>query len=270
MPRKRWIKLWTQETLYGSTSKELDPAERWVWLGFLALAGDSIEPGKIQVAPNIPWTDTQLSLLLGVSISILLSAKEKMVQHGKITINGEVIAVTNWERYQSEYDRTKKYKHTLFSTPETTPKQNVENLHQKVSAIPDQRGGEGKGIPHLPSTPLLPFTKVKGFQELKNEAIKVTKKKDQIASLVEAFRFYHAHAPLSDFEKLGSRVAGIFKSISDDYLYLLKIIWVSSSMDITGSHLNYIQGMIKGGKKLDVATEYADSGYYGKLGGKSE
>lgn len=259
MPRKRWIKLWTQETLYGTTIKELEPAERWVWLGFLALAGDSIEPGKIQAAPSIPWTDAQLAQLLGISTSVLQSAKAKMVEHGKITINSEIIIIANWEKYQSEYDRTKKYKHTPPSTPKNTPQQKVENggekIQQKVSAIPDQTRSDQKNI--------LPFTLVKGFQELRNEAIKITDKKGQIAFLIEAFKFYHSHAPPSDFEKLGGRVAGTLKSISDDYLYLLKLIWDSSSADIAGSHLNYIQGKIRGaksrGRRLPTEKEIEES-----------
>ena len=239
MPRKRWIKLWTQETLYGTTIKELEPAERWVWLGFLALAGDSIEPGKVQAAPSIPWTDAQLAQLLGVSTRVLQSAKTKMVKHGKITINSEVVVITNWEKYQSEYERTRKYKHTPFPTPKSTPEQKVENngekIHQKVSAIPDQTIPED----------ILPFTKVKGFQDALVELDKIGNKGGKIAFLINAFKYYHENAPPADFESLGSRIAGILKLISDDYRYLAKLIWDSSSVDIAGSHLNYIQGMIR-------------------------
>lgn len=142
MPRKRWIKLWTQETLYGTTTRELEPAERWVWLGFLALAGDSVEPGTICAAPEVPWTDKQLSDVLKVSPAVLQSAKTKMLKHEKITINEDIIHITNWERYQSEYERTKKYHGTIFPTANTTPKSTtklkVEKRVENVSSIPDQ------------------------------------------------------------------------------------------------------------------------------------
>ena len=240
MPRKRWIKLWTQETLYGTTSRELDPAERAVWFGFLALAGDSIEPGKIQAAPGIPWTDEQLTKVLNVSIETLKSAKEKMLHYGKITINSEVMTINNWERYQSEYERTKKYGKTSKPTNTSTTDPNVENNVENLSSIPDQTRPDQKNN--------IPFAKVKGFNSLKNELSKVNKKGNKIAFLIDSFKFYHSNAPLEDFQNVGGRLAGILKTISNDYLYLLKLIWDSSSTEIAGSHLNYIQGMI-GGKK---------------------
>ena len=111
--RRRWIKLWTQETLYGTTSRELDPAERWVWCGFLALAGDSPVPGKICLAPGIPYTDQQLAAILRVPQDVLEQAREKMIRFEKIKVNAEVIEVLNWDRYQEtreeymkEYMRT--------------------------------------------------------------------------------------------------------------------------------------------------------------------
>jgi len=110
MPRKRWIKLWTQETLYGTTSRELTPAERAVWYGFLALAGDSIEPGKIQAAPGIPWTNEQMATILNVPLETLLSAKEKMIRFGKITVNENIIHITNWEKYQGEYEKLREWR----------------------------------------------------------------------------------------------------------------------------------------------------------------
>jgi len=243
MPRKRWIKLWTQETLYGTTVKELDPAERWVWLGFLALAGDSIEPGKIQIAPGIPWTDAQLAQLLDVPISTLQTAREKMIEHNKITINSDIINITNWNKYQSEYERTRKYKSTQVSTSKPTTEPNVEKsvekIQQKVSSITDQTRPDQKNN-------ILPFTKVKGFPRLKKE---LQEEKNKIGFLVDAFKAYHAHAPPADFENLGGRLAGILKTISNDYNYLLGLIWDTRSVAIRGSHLNYIQGKIRGTKR---------------------
>jgi len=146
MTRKRWVKLWTQEVLYGTTTRELEPAERWVWLGFLALAGDSVEPGTICAAPGVPWTDKQLAHVLKVSPAVLESAKTKMLNHEKITINEGIIHISNWGKYQSEYDRTKKYRGTIFSGPNATPKSTtqlnvekvVEKVQENVSSIPDQ------------------------------------------------------------------------------------------------------------------------------------
>jgi len=128
--------------LYGTTTRELEPAERWVWLGFLALAGDSVEPGTICPAPGVAWTDKQLADVLKVSPAILQSAKTKMVNYGKITVNEGIIHICNWEKYQSEYERTKKYRSTIFPTENATEKsttqENVVKGVENVSTIPDQ------------------------------------------------------------------------------------------------------------------------------------
>ena len=85
----------------------------------------------------------------------------------------------------------------------------------------------------------------KGFQALKEQ---LNQTKNKVGFLVDAFKTYHAHAPPEDFGDLGGRIAGILKSISYDYGYLLDRIWNSQSIDISGSHLNYIQGKIRGTK----------------------
>lgn len=105
MPRRRWIKLWTQEMLYGTTSQELDLAEQAIWFKFLALAGDSPEPGQICVAPGIPFTEEQLVAILGAPIPTLRGAIEKMVKFEKIIINDGIIHIVNWLKYQTTFDR---------------------------------------------------------------------------------------------------------------------------------------------------------------------
>ena len=45
--RRKWIKLYSYQTLYGTLFSEMeDPAERFVWFGFLLLAGDSPSRGR--------------------------------------------------------------------------------------------------------------------------------------------------------------------------------------------------------------------------------
>jgi len=41
-----------------------DPAERFVWLGFLLLAGDSAYEGKIALTENMGYSDEQLGSML--------------------------------------------------------------------------------------------------------------------------------------------------------------------------------------------------------------
>lgn len=107
MRRKSWIKLWTQETLHGTTLSELLPEERAVWFEFLCLAGDSPIPGSICISKDIPYTDTQLSTLLAVTPELLNRAISKMERYGKIHRNGTgIIFITNFLKYQGQFDKT--------------------------------------------------------------------------------------------------------------------------------------------------------------------
>ena len=110
MTRRRWVKVWTQETLYGTTSNELDPSERWIWIGLLLLAGDSPMPGTICAAPDVPFTDEQLAKILKVPVAHLLGAKEKMMACGKIELNSGGIHIQNWTHYQADYIRDQRYR----------------------------------------------------------------------------------------------------------------------------------------------------------------
>lgn len=91
---------------------------------------------------------------------------------------------------------------------------------------------------------------LKGFSALKEQ---LNKSKNKTGFLVEVFKEVHSRAPPGDFENLGGRIAGILKTISNDHLYLLGLIWDTSSVEIKGSHLNYIQGKIRGKKRTKRA-----------------
>jgi hypothetical protein len=94
---------------------------------------------------------------------------------------------------------------------------------------------------------------------------------NKVAFLVDTFRTYHSNAPPEDLTNPGGRIAGMLKAISNDYGYLLKLIWDTSSASIAGSHLNYIQGIIRKRKdagKLSTDEEIAKSiGEAGKCHG---
>jgi len=105
-PRRRWIKLWTQETLYGSTTSELTPEQIGVWHLLLCMAGDSPDPGKICIAPNIGMTREQIALILKISPELLESTEKALLKHNKISKNGTgVIEINNFIKYQG-FDKT--------------------------------------------------------------------------------------------------------------------------------------------------------------------
>jgi len=109
--RRTWIKLFCDQTLHGTTFRELGPDERFVWLGFLLLAGDSPIDGKICIDHGVGFTDDQLAAMLKIPADLLTRAKLKCVEFEKIRIiEGGVIEIVNWGHYQSEYSRQKKYR----------------------------------------------------------------------------------------------------------------------------------------------------------------
>jgi len=139
MPRKRWVKLWTQESLYGSISQELEPEERWAWIGLLLLAGDSIEPGKVCAAPNIPWTDDQLAGILKIPKETWLSAKGKMLRHDKIRQNNDgILHIVNWEKYQGGFDKAEYMREYMSEYRKTGRKTNSKTNKSKINSKTSQ------------------------------------------------------------------------------------------------------------------------------------
>jgi len=104
-----------------------DPAERFVWFGFLLLAGDSPFDGKIALTENIGYSNIQLAGLLKCDREIIKKAKRKMVKYGKIEMYpNQIIQICNWHKYQSEYKRQVPYRGRLQD--EVTDKSDNERL----------------------------------------------------------------------------------------------------------------------------------------------
>jgi len=154
MPRRRWIKLWTQESLYGSISRELDPDERWAWIGLLLLAGDSIELGKVCAAPGIPWTDKQIADILQIPESTWLAAKEKMLLHEKIENHGGILSIVNWDKYQGEFDKAEYMRDYMREYRKTMRKTNSKTVNSKTAndKTEEQNRGEGRGTEDILTT----------------------------------------------------------------------------------------------------------------------
>ena len=81
--RRNWIKIYPEGFLRRTLFKELLPVERWVWIGFLCLAGDNAFDGKICVAEDMGYTDEQLAKLLDIDIDNLKISKKKIIIGGE-------------------------------------------------------------------------------------------------------------------------------------------------------------------------------------------
>lgn len=145
--RRNWIKLYCDQTLRGTCFTELAPDERFVFFGFLLLAGDSAIEGKIALTETMGYIDPQIAELLKIDLELLLRAKEKMIKFDKIKVlENNIILIVNWTKYQSEYQRQKKYREDgkeeeLFS--EVTEESNNEKLQSKVTG---RKEGDKKEI----------------------------------------------------------------------------------------------------------------------------
>ncbi len=111
--RRTWIKLWVDQCLRGSMISELNPEQRWIFIGLVLMAGDSEEPGivfgrKDEDGNLLGKPDAVLAYELGVDESSIGPAKARMIEKGKITTDARgVITICNWGKYQSEYERQK-------------------------------------------------------------------------------------------------------------------------------------------------------------------
>ena len=127
MSRRNWIKIYPEGFLRRTLFKELIPIERWVWIGFLCLAGDNALDGKICVTEEMGYTDEQLAKLLDTDLKILKSAKNKMVEFKKISVNeNNVVSIVSWNTYQSEYQRQRDYRQ------EREPKVTTQSYNAKL------------------------------------------------------------------------------------------------------------------------------------------
>lgn len=137
--RRNWIKLYVHKILRGTLFTEMrDPAERFVWFGFLLLAGDSPIEGKIAVTKRRGMDDILLADILEVEVELLQSAKEKMVRHRKIELlPNNVIKIVNWKSYQSDYSKKKASKigtiqRRTFRSPEINPNKTPKKSPNKT------------------------------------------------------------------------------------------------------------------------------------------
>lgn len=131
-PRK-WVKLFCYETLHGSVSYQLSEEEQAVWMKLLCMAGLCGNDGVIADHDLRPFPHGFIIHELHTTEEIFDSTMGKCKEEGRITEDGQGIRITNWSKYQSEYDRQKQYrdkdKH-LFVEPGR-----AEELAQSVAKV---------------------------------------------------------------------------------------------------------------------------------------
>ena len=119
--RRTWVKLWVNEWLDGTTRFEISDAQRAFWTDLLAMAGRSRFPGVICAGKIndefVGYPINKFQALMSEPLDVE-STFELFKRTGKVTfrITSEsptklyMLELTNWDKYQSEYQRQKKYR----------------------------------------------------------------------------------------------------------------------------------------------------------------
>jgi hypothetical protein len=123
---RKWIKLWVNEWLDGTTRWQTTSVQRAFWTDLLAHAGRgriggvvcSGQDGDTLIGYPIKWFEALSPEPIDVLETFALFERT-----GKIRVEVSddelklyVVHILNWGKYQSEYARTKKYrKHKTFT-----------------------------------------------------------------------------------------------------------------------------------------------------------
>lgn len=279
--RRPWVKLWTREYIHGTTRKELDPAERSLWIDFMALAGDSPQIGNVCIAEDIGYTDDQLCRLLNVDNELLTRAIHKMIDAQKIKRNGTgVIEIINFWKYQPHFDRDAYQREYMAQKRKSnTPKSNAiisNNLDKPVSLTPvspthkdkeeDIERRKDNSLSDQSTTTVnkdinLSINGDKSHEKmvdydsllksLDNEKI------NPVSIFVVAIRSWHKNMPKEDFVKIGDRLGDIYMKNygTANKKLMLKAIWDTASMNLQGSHVDYLKSFKLEQKKLRQKQE---------------
>lgn len=113
MGSRTWIKIYCERWLNG-TIREETPEVRGIWVDLLVLAGSGKygDSGEIKITDGIGFLDRQLADVLQISQRKWASIKKKLTETDRICVgDNNIIAISNWAKYQSEFERQKVQRH---------------------------------------------------------------------------------------------------------------------------------------------------------------
>ncbi len=153
----KWIKIWTEETVKGTTFTELNAENRGIWFSLIALAG--LEgTGLIQAGIGRGYSDVSLADILNIELPQLVEAKEKLIKFKKIKVFPEgIIEILNWTKYQDEYHRQKPYRVTkkeIHKKHKELQEGLQDELQQKLPAEKEEDKDKNKKKNKKRKTPL--------------------------------------------------------------------------------------------------------------------
>ncbi len=107
---RKWIKLWVAESLRGTIRFDFSSEERGVWYDLLSMAGDCRLDGYIAAGDNKGYPVEWIAGVLNISIELLQRTIDKCLKTRRIEKSPQGLHITNWHKYQSEYERQKPYR----------------------------------------------------------------------------------------------------------------------------------------------------------------
>jgi hypothetical protein len=144
----KWIKLWTQETITGTTFTELDAAQRGIWFSLLLLAGRAPREGIVEARQGQGYTVEHLAGEINVDPDLILPTIKRLLEVKKISLLPKTQAfpppklrlkVRNWKKYQTEYARYRKGKTSKdLGTGYTSNGVSKPTSNQKTEQYPTQ------------------------------------------------------------------------------------------------------------------------------------
>jgi hypothetical protein len=141
MGSRTWIKIHCDKWVSG-TLREDAPDVRGVWIDLLALAGSGQcgDTGEIKLTNGVGFTNKQISEILQIKPALWRRAKERFLQTERIKISSKgAICITNWSKYQSEYNRQKPYRQPKEDTSTLEPKSPFTNPLEKEKEIESKK-----------------------------------------------------------------------------------------------------------------------------------
>jgi len=108
--RRTWVKIWVNECLTGTIRFNLSPEERSVWYDLIIFGGQCRQPGVLASNEGFPLPHSYIAGVLNIPQELLDNSLEKFKLSDRITEDEDGIRIVNWEKYQSEYGRQKKYR----------------------------------------------------------------------------------------------------------------------------------------------------------------
>ena len=168
----RWFKIYGERWFMGTTRWELTAEQRAVWIDLLARASINDPPGQIDY-----YSLEQLAQQFNVDLELLESTIKRCVEERKIKYfkNKLKILISNWKKYQSEYQRQKPYRKKDESQSEVTEK--GDNSCNKVTL---REEGEEKRID-------TDEKEIKGKEKNENNKSFPSHPKDQFLFILEEF-----------------------------------------------------------------------------------